>query len=155
MVDPQVRVAVGDEERVAEEVERVPDRTGRPGGPRPVERVPHVEAEASTVSHGVYDLLAEMTDAQHDAPGAVSGEQAQLVEDERLARHRSEGLRRAPGPLPQARPEPARQDRDGVEGHAYPRPLDGPSCRGTSNDAASSNPMVDSTMYAGRSFTSS
>ena len=96
-----------------------------------------------------------MPNAHHDTAGSVSGQQPQLVEDEGLSRDRSKGLRYEPGPLPQPRTEAARKDRDGVEGHVHPRPLDGPSCRGASNDAASSNPRVDSTMYAGRSFTSS
>ena len=64
MVDPEVRVAVGDEEGVAEQRQRAPERTGGSDGLGPVERVAHVESEARSVPDGLGDLLAEMTDAR-------------------------------------------------------------------------------------------
>jgi hypothetical protein len=85
VIDPQVGVAVRDEKPAPEQVERSPDRSGRPCQPRPIERVSNVQPETSAVSHRRLDLLAEMSDTENDPSGAVACKQPQLVKDERLA----------------------------------------------------------------------
>src|SRR4029079_6218180 len=90
----EVGVAVGDEEPLAQQARRLPQRGGRADGLRAVERRLHPETEPCAVAHGVCDLLSEMSHAEHDATRAVRGEQSQLVEDERLLRARAERLRR-------------------------------------------------------------
>ena len=108
----------------------LPEGRGCSDGLRPVEPVAHVDAEACPVSDGIDDLLPEMADAEHDAPGSVPGEQAELVEDERLTRHACERLWRRAAEVPEAGPEAAGEDRDRQQRRRPHRLALDPDCPG-------------------------
>ena len=58
------------------------------------------------------DALAEVADAEHDPLGAVAREQAQLVQQERLAGDLDQRLGRVRDPLAEPGAEPAGEDAD-------------------------------------------
>ncbi len=83
--DVQVAVAVKDEKFLAEERERAAQRAAGSLQRRTVETIGDVQAEITAVADGLFDLFAEMTDAQHHAFDAFAAEQVQLMHDEGLS----------------------------------------------------------------------
>ena len=83
VVDPQVRVAVEDEELVPEKGKRSSNGSRRPGGLGPIVDVRDLEAEAASVADRRLDLLAEVADGKDDPPRSVRLQELELVLDER------------------------------------------------------------------------
>ena len=90
----EVGVAVEDEERRAQQRQRPPDRAGGPAQLRAVERVGDLQAERRAVADGLDDLLAQVAQAEDDPADPLVVELAELVVDERPARHLQQALGR-------------------------------------------------------------
>src|SRR6185437_446333 len=106
-----IGVAVEDEEALAEQLARTPDRAERSLEARCVVAVLDRDAEA-LVPDRLLDALAEVADAEHDPADAVAREQAQLMDQEGLPGDFDQRLRRVLHPDAEPGPESAREDAD-------------------------------------------
>ena len=109
VVDAEEGVTVKDEEAIAEQRGRLADRPERPVEPRRVVAVGDLDALAIRPDRFL-DHLTAVADAQHDTRHAVVGEEAQLVDEERLAGDLDQALGPVTGRLPQAGSPPSRED---------------------------------------------
>src|SRR5665213_2039288 len=126
IVDPQVRVAVEDEEALAEQLQGAPDR---PEGAVEARRIAAV-ADANPAAAGadaLLDRLPAIAGAEHDVGRAVGGEEAQLMNEERVSGHLQQRLGRIGDSRPQTCAQPAGKDAYRGEGHPHT-----PSSRGGS-----------------------
>ena len=101
----------------------MPDRPERPNWCRAIVAVNDLNPEA-LAADATLDLLAQVSNAEHDTPCAVLAEQPELVDEKRLSRDLNHRLWRVADVITQPRSEPTGKNADRWKRHAVRHGLD-------------------------------